>query len=249
MRRGLFLVGLLQACLLCAQVNTALEAHPRLEIDQYDWYARHERIVREVKTLNPQIILLGDSITHFWGSETDGAPARGQASWDKLFATYRVLNAGFGWDRVQNVRWRIRNGEVDGTNPELVLLHIGTNNWSGTKNARRNTPQETALAIHDLTKELETCWPKARIIVFDIYPRSTAKSPVRQWIRATNQELAKRDWSDRVQRLSVEKVLTQPNGELIPGTFVDGVHPSAKGYALISEYLKPYLQLAPTANP
>ncbi len=222
--------------------NTALESRERLEIDSYDWYARHERIVRSVKELNPQIVLLGDSITHFWGGETDGAKCNGRDSWDKLFGAYRVLNAGFGWDRIQNVRWRIEHGELDGIDPELIILHIGTNNSSATPNARQNTPQETAEGIYTLTEELIKRFPKAKFIVFDIFPRSGAKSTLRGWINATNAALNTYSWQPQVTRLSAEKVLTEPNGVLLHGGFIDGVHPSAKGYAALADLLAPYIQ-------
>ncbi len=241
MRIFLFLFTVMSAFFLHAQTNTALEAHPRLELDQYDWYARHARIVKKVKTFHPQVVLLGDSITHFWGSETDGAACRGKESWKKLFGKLRVLNAGFGWDRIQNVRWRIRNGELEGVNPQLIILHIGTNNWSETSNARQNTPQETAEAIYDLTGELLQRFPDAKLIVFDIFPRSGPNSAVRKWINTTNHHLSQYTWDKRVCRLSAQTLLTLPDGTLIPGAFTDGVHPSAKGYNLLAEFLMPYL--------
>ncbi len=229
--------------------NTALESRERLEVDRYDWYARHERIVKSVGELDPQIVLLGDSTIHFWGSETDGAKCYGRESWEGLFGKYRVLNAGFGWDRIQNVRWRVEQGEVRGADPKLIILHIGTNNSSGTKNARQNTPEETAEGIYALSMELAERFPRAQLIVFDIFPREGAKSARRAWVNATNRALASYVWPKQVTRLSAEKVLTEPNGELLKGGFVDSVHPSAKGYAALAALLKPYVEAALQCQP
>ncbi len=241
---GFLLASVFAAMTWAAEGNTALESRERLEIDSYDWYARHERIVKSVEALNPEIVLLGDSTIHFWGSETDGAKCHGKASWEKLFGKYRVLNAGFGWDRIQNVRWRVENGELKGARPKLIILHIGTNNSSGTKNARQNTPAETAEGIYQLTQELIARFPKAKLIVFDIFPRDRPGSPRRKWVEATNLALAQYTWPSQVKRLSAEEVLTEPDGNLLKGGFADSVHPSAKGYEALAELLKPYVEFA-----
>ncbi len=245
MRRMIALGFMFAATISMANTtNTALESRERLEIDRYDWYARHERIVSSVEALNPEIVLLGDSTIHFWGSETDGAKCHGRESWEKLFGKYRVLNAGFGWDRIQNVRWRVENGELKGARPKLIILHIGTNNSSGTKNARQNTPEETAEGIYQLTQELIARFPKTKFIVFDIFPREGPASARRKWIDETNAALATYPWPSQVKRLSAEEVLTEADGGLLKGGFVDSVHPSAKGYEALAKLLKPYIERA-----
>ena len=122
--------------------NNAIVPVPKLENDSYDWYKRHEDILRLKQGLDPEIVLIGDSITHFWGGqpESPGVKARGPKAWEKAFGTKRTLNLGFGWDRTQNVLWRLDHGEFDGLHPKWVVLNIGTNNFSGTKNARASTP-------------------------------------------------------------------------------------------------------------
>ena len=66
--------------------------------------------------------------------------ANGAESWDALFGN-RALNLGFGWERTQNVLWRIDHGELDGLNPKLAVIHIGTNNLATTKNYKAGTPE------------------------------------------------------------------------------------------------------------
>jgi hypothetical protein len=50
-----------------AEANPAVVPVPKLEQDSYDWYKRHEDVLAIQSKLNPQIVLIGDSITHFWG--------------------------------------------------------------------------------------------------------------------------------------------------------------------------------------
>ncbi|MGD0091582.1 MAG: hypothetical protein ABSE73_16820, partial [Planctomycetota bacterium] len=49
------------------QENNALAPVPKLENDCYDWWARHKEVLKVKDSINPEIVLIGDSITHFWG--------------------------------------------------------------------------------------------------------------------------------------------------------------------------------------
>lgn len=216
-------------------------ALPRLEHDSYDWYKRHALICHTLSESEPEILLLGDSITHFWGPHNDGTPQRGLNAWEKTFSNYKVLNAGFGWDRVQNLRWRLENGEAPKKDPKLIILHIGTNNSSQTKNARQSTPEETAKAIYMLTEELLQRYPSTRILLFEIFPRDAKNSPTRQWIDATNKYFDKLPLDSRVTLISLYHVLTQPNGERIPSAYADRVHLSDKGYDIWARAIQRHL--------
>eukprot|EP01034_Spumella_vulgaris_P014863 gene14863-18989_t len=35
---------------------------------------------------------------------------------------------GYGWDRIENVLWRIYHGELDGFMAKQIFVNIGTNN-------------------------------------------------------------------------------------------------------------------------
>ncbi|MDG0794124.1 hypothetical protein OMP38_27305 [Cohnella ginsengisoli] len=48
-------------------MNTAVMPVSKLEEDSYDWWARHEQVLSEQQAIDPEIVLIGDSITHFWG--------------------------------------------------------------------------------------------------------------------------------------------------------------------------------------
>ena len=82
------------------------------------WMPRHEKKLEELRKLkaaglNPDLVFIGDSITHGW---EDG----GAAVWEQHYAKYHALDLGFAGDRTEHVLWRLQHGEVDA----LSLIHI-----------------------------------------------------------------------------------------------------------------------------
>ena len=160
----------------CLFDNNAIRPTPKIETDWYDWWDRHKLILEHKDRINPEIVLIGDSITHRWGGFPDDV-GTGQKVWDQLFGNRKVLNLGFGWDRTQNVLWRLHHGEYDGLDPTYVILNIGTNNLTpSTKTkTRSNSPYEIVEAIKLIVEFVETKTPKAKIIVMGVFPREGKK--------------------------------------------------------------------------
>jgi len=63
------------------QTNSAVVPVSKLENDSYDWFARHAEVLRIMNTINPEVVLIGDSITHFWGGEPKANYVNGPKSW------------------------------------------------------------------------------------------------------------------------------------------------------------------------
>ena len=57
------------------------------------WIGRHEAICKAVQEGDPEVIFIGDSITHHFERE-------GVESWTANYAKYRPVNMGFGGDRI-----------------------------------------------------------------------------------------------------------------------------------------------------
>ncbi len=154
--------------------------------------------------------MLGDLITHFWGGPPQATRIGGAQAWQRPFGARKVLNLGFGWDRTQNVLWRLRQGEVDGLAPRWVVINIGTNNLSGTEHARASTPQEAA-----------------------------ADAPLRAPIVQTNRLLAARFGHDPAVRwLDIGARFLQPDGGLPQALMPDSTHPSEDGYRIWGDALR-----------
>lgn len=222
-----------------SDINTALIPVPRLELDSYDWYARHHAELELQKTMHPRVVLIGDSITHFWGGMPGANNVNGPESWQRVFGQMPVLNMGFGWDRTQNVLWRLRQGEFNGLTPDWVILNIGTNNLTGTENARASTPEEIVEGIEAIRKEIQERSPKSHIILMAIFPRvEEPNHPLRQAILKTDALLAQRFGHDpSLTYLDIGSKFLTADGRLPKAMMPDGTHPSDAGYQIWAEAL------------
>ena len=119
------------------------------------WDDRHlEKLEENKKMKETEMIMIGDSITHHFESE-------GKKVWNKYLKPLNVFNLGFSGDRTENVLWRLRNGEVEGLSPKLITLMIGTNNTGH----RTEPPEETAVGIKEILRELRARMPEAKILL------------------------------------------------------------------------------------
>lgn len=220
-------------------VNTAIIAVPKLENDSYDWEHRHEEVLRIGRTVDPEIVLIGDSITHFRGGIPEEKIANGLDSWHDVFGEYRTLNLGFGWDRTQNVLWRLEHGEFDGLNPKIVIIHIGTNNLSETENARKNTTVEIVEGIMKICDTVNSRVPDAEIILVGILPRGeNPDGPFRDQIAKINKLLAEYTSNGNVFYIDVGDDFLNNEGIIPKDMMSDFCHPTAKGYWILADALK-----------
>lgn len=223
--------------------NTALIPVGKLEKDFYDWDQRHAAVLAVKDQVKPQVVLIGDSITHFWAGPPDEPKGnRGKNAWAATFGDLPVLNLGFGWDRTQNVLYRIQQGELDGLIPRLVVIHIGTNNLAGTKNARANTPAEIAAGIGLIVDRVHEKCPDAAIVLMAVFPRGEKPDNAhRTKIREINELIAPLGKRNGVTFIDLTDKLTNPDGTISREVLGDFLHPAEKGYAIWGEALKPHL--------
>lgn len=200
--------------------------------DFYSWNDRHEQQLALNKTSTPEILLIGNSITHFWGGEPE-EPSRqfGKDSWEELFKGKTVRNLGFGWDRLENVLWRIYHGELDGYQTKKIFIALGTNNL------QVNTDEEIVEGINQVIKAIKVRQPQAQIYVQGIYPRKGMEPRIKQF----NAQLKKALGGQTVTYIDLSPVLTDKKGQIISTLFSDGLHPNKEGYQIIAKVLKKYM--------
>src|SRR6185369_3245696 len=195
------------------------------------------QLLEKAKAGRIDIYFEGDSIARRWGA-TDYPDFL--ANWKQNFFGWNAADFGWGADRVQNILWRLENGELDGINPKVIVLLAGTNNVGN------NVPAEGVEArVADITRGLEAVVrlmqakaPAAAIILTGIFPRNDnmAVMPVIDQVNRNLSKLA----GGRVRYLNINDKLADPTGKLFDGMMnADKLHPSLKGYQVWADALKP----------
>ena len=199
----------------------------------YDWSTRHREASALMRSRRPDIVMLGDSITHFWGGEPVGGRRTGVAEWDRFFAGRTVVNLGYGWDRTENVLWRLQNGEFEGVTPKVVVLMIGTNNM------QINTVDEIAAGVEAICSTIHARSASTKILLLAIFPRGQKPDAIRAKVDDVNRRLARLDDRDDVTFLDIGAKFLEPDGSISVEVMYDYLHPSAKGYAIWSAAMAP----------
>lgn len=226
--------------------NSAIVPAPNLENNSYDWLGRHKEVLSIKDSINPEIVLIGNSITHLWGGEppmrwADGnlRDPNGPESWDSLFHNYRVLNLGFGWDRTQNVLWRLDRGELDGLHPRTVIINIGTNNTGQSQHARMNTAPEIVEGIRAICLRVRSKVPDAKIVLMAIFPREQKQDhPRRLLINEINKQLESFANEQKITFVNIGSKMLDTDGTFLPGLTSDFCHPTEKGYRLWADEIR-----------
>jgi lysophospholipase L1-like esterase len=186
----------------------------------------HERLLHNPQRGAAAVVFLGDSLTNRWATA-------GKATWDRLFAPLPAVNLGVGEDRVENVLWRVRNGELDGMRPQAVVLLIGTNNLG------HNTPGQLTEGLAVLLEEIRQRQPRTVVLLLGLLPRARAAShPMRGRIREVNRRLAGLADGERVHFRDVGGVLLDEDGTLSVAVAPDELHLSAAGYRRLGEAIR-----------
>ncbi|MBZ5855602.1 SGNH/GDSL hydrolase family protein [Flavihumibacter profundi] len=193
----------------------------------YDWVKRHEEILARNKTQMPQTVLIGNSITHYWAGLPTAPIARGVNSWSKYFGLGESTNMGFGWDRIENVLWRVYHGELEGISPKNIVLMIGTNNIG------YNSDREIAEGLKFLVNAIRVRQPKAKLLVMGILPRRESEKRV----AGLNALIAKNFSSTPVKFADAGKLFIKKGGQIDESLFSDGLHPNEKGYEKLGAFI------------
>lgn len=216
----------------CTDDALALTPAPLQESWAIEWWMpRHEEKLTEEGRETAEILLVGDSITHGWENT-------GKEVWSDYFGAYGTYNIGYSGDRTENVLWRFEHGEIDGINPKVAVLMIGTNNTG-----HRQDPAEcTALGIERIVDELSERLPDTHILLLAIFPRSESPDDeLRQLNQNINHRIEKLSEQEQVTFIDLNPIFLNDELILTEEMMPDLLHPNESGYRLWAEALKPYL--------
>jgi lysophospholipase L1-like esterase len=206
----------------CAQAPEAVTPSPR----EGSWLDLHKRFVERAKQGHVDLLFLGDSITQGWHDND---------VWKRFYGPRSAANFGIGGDRTQHVLWRIHNGELDGIEPKVVVLMIGTNN------ADNATTDEIAQGVTAIVEELRRRLPKAKVLLLGIFPRGEKPNEMREKLGAVNAKIAKLDDGRQVKYLDIGKAFLNEDGSISGKIMPDFLHLSDKGYRIWADAMEPTL--------
>jgi len=218
--------------------QTAPADQPASRTDRNSQIA-HEQLLAKRKQGRIDVYFVGDSITRRWGA-TDYP--RLLENWNKNFFGWNAANFGWGADRVENILWRLENGELDGVNPKVIVLLAGTNNVGNRVSAEGidKAAANVTKGIEAVLRVMQSKAPNAVIILMGIFPRNDnmAVMPV---IDKINANLAKMADGGEIRHLNINDKLADGAGRLFDGMMNerDKLHPLLNGYQVWADALKP----------
>jgi lysophospholipase L1-like esterase len=199
----------------------------------------HRQMVENLKEGRIDLYFVGDSITRRWRA-TDYPQF--MANWNKNFHGWNAANFGWGGDNIQNILWRVQNGELEGVHPKVIVLLAGTNNVGRVpaSDERVDDIVNETKALLDTMRKKAT---KATIIVMGILPRNDSRraKEVMASIDKINEKIAKLADGKSIRYLNINDKLADTNGKLFEGMTVDRLHLSLKGYQVWADALRPLL--------
>jgi lysophospholipase L1-like esterase len=199
----------------------------------------HAQLLEKARRGRIDIYFEGDSITRRWGA-TDYPDLL--VHWKQNFFGWNAADFGWGADKIQNILWRLTNGELDGVHPKIIVLLAGTNNVGNVV-----PPEGDDGKVEDITRGFQailqvmrTKAPEATIIVTGIFPRND-NAAVMPAIKKINYNLAKFADGTKIRFLDINDRLADQEGRLFDGMMDAGdkLHPTVKGYQVWADALKP----------
>jgi lysophospholipase L1-like esterase len=229
--------GLLCATALAA--DGASRPEPRTDANSMK---AHEQLLAKKTQGRIDVYFIGDSITRRWGA-SDPQYSAFLANWNQNFHGWNAADFGWGADRIQNILWRLDEGELTDVNPKVIVIMAGTNNVSARPVAGKEAEIAADIAggIGAIVDRARKLAPRATILLMGITLRNDnmAYVPV---IRQTNALVAKLADGRNVRFLDLNDKLADGAGVLQPGmTESDKLHLALGGYQVWADALKPML--------
>lgn len=209
--------------------------------------AAHAELLEKARKGGIDIYFAGDSITRRWGA-TDYPELL--ANWKQNFFGWNAANFGWGGDTVQNILWRLQNGELDNVHPKVIVLLAGTNNLGASApGTDEDKVQDVTEGLKAVLTALRSKAPAATIILTAVFPRNDNMAAL-PLINRVNANLAKFADGVKIRFLNINDRLADKDGRLFDGMMGDGLHPAIKGYQVWADALKPLFRelLGPPAK-
>jgi len=227
MKKIIFIVFAVAILISCVSKKENPAVIPTDKLFNNWWKERHE-IVLEKNKLNPELILIGNSILHSLDNDDR------RSVWEKYLDKYNTVNMGFSGDRTENVIWRLQNGEIDGISPKVALVLIGTNNTDGNHYLKVTQPKELAEATWEICKIIREKLPDTQIVLLGILPYGYKPNYRNNINMATNQIISEFSAKDsNIHYYDINSVFVDTDNNVKELLMPDFLHPNAEGHLLM----------------
>jgi len=221
---------------LTATAGTVAADRPAPKTNSPVFFELHESFLARAKSGPIGLLFLGDSITAGW--------KKAPHIWEHYYGAYQPANFGIRGDQTQHVLWRIEQGELDGIDPKVVILMLGTNN------SAKYTAGEISAADRKIVGLIRAKLPQTKILLLGIFPRGPReKNGVPEnvaermaVIRAVNADLATLDDGNTIRYLDITSAFLGNDGTIPNIIMPDQLHPNAAGYQLWADAMQPLLK-------
>ena len=190
------------------------------------WLARHNQYVERARRGGIDLLFVGDSITEGWHREV----------WSPYYTARQAEQFGIAGDKLQQILWRVQNGELDGIRPKVVVLMIGTNNITV------NSVEEIVLGVTAIVEEFRRRLPESRILLLGIFPRGREPDAIRRKVQEVNASIARLGDGSHVRFLDIGKTFVNDDGTISVEVMPDYLHLSREGYRRWAEAMEPTLR-------
>lgn len=202
----------------------------------------HAQLLEKTRKGRIDVYFEGDSITRRWGT-SDIQYRDFLANWQQNFFGWNAANFGWGGDTIQNILWRLINGELENVNPKIIVILAGANNVGNLAPRGSEDPR-----VADITRGLKAIVgicrqkaPNATIVLTGITPRND-NIAVMSIIDKVNDNIAKFADGKKIRYLNINDKLADKGGKFLDGMAIpDGLHLDVRGYQTWADALKPVL--------
>jgi len=188
--------------------------------------AKHNRILEMKNKYDILLVFLGDSLTRRWEDNI--------GLWNKYFAPYNAANFGVGGDCLENIKWRILNGELDGIDPKVIIVLAGTNNLD------KDSEETTVSGIQEIVEIIQHKLKNTRIVVLGLLPRNINETGIdyARKIGRINKQLDSLYASSEITYRDIGTDLINEQGVVSDTIMPDGLHLNGNGYEIIGPKLR-----------
>ncbi len=188
--------------------------------------AKHNKILGMKDEHDIQLVFLGDSLTRRWEDNLD--------LWNKYFSKYSAANFGVGGDSLENIKWRILNGELDGIDPKIIILLAGTNNLE------RDSEETIVNGIREIAEITRQKLKTAKLVILGLLPRNVNETGIdyARKIRRINGQLNSLYSNTGITYRDIGSDLINEQGVVSNTIMPDGLHLNSNGYEIIGPKLR-----------